>query len=793
MIGSTISHYKVVSKLGEGGMGIVYQAEDTRLGRTVALKFISPQLTKDEAAKKRFVNEARTVSKFDHPNICTVHEIDETEDGQTFIAMTFYPGETLDSRIRSAPLALIEAVSIAEQIASGLLRAHESQTIHRDIKPSNVLITSRGAVKLLDFGLAKLSGRKGDTSAGSTPGTLDYMSPEQLMGDDIDHRTDVWSLGVVLYQMVTGRLPFDQEQDSAVMYSIVNRQPPTAKQINPEIPEELDRIIMMCLRKDRSERYESVGLLLSDLKYIRTVISRSDSGPIENQPIHALSRTFWIQKKISWYILGLAIFLIAGFFYWNPFGSMSKSGLKEFRLNRIAVLPFENISPDQEENYFADGITEEVISRLSRLSGLTVISRTSVMRYRSTSLSIEKIGEELKIGSLLEGTVRKAGDKLRITVRLTNVESQATVWSDDYDHDFKEIFTIQSNIATSVARALQVHLKEGEKIRMESPSTDNLDAYSFYLKGLYNWNKRTPAAMTKGLEYFHQAVAMDSSFAPAYSGLADGYALLGSFNYGALPPLTAFPKAKDAARKAKEFAPDLAETITSAANISFIFDRDWKKAEKEFRTATDLNPNYATARHWFSLYFMCMGRFDEALEEINAGLEVDPVSLVINTDVGWILYNARRYDLAIAKLREAIELDPNFIQAHLALGLAYLQVQEYGKAIAIFENAMVLSGGRPIVQASLGYALAISGQKEKAEKILAGLMERAKTEYVPPLYFAYVNVGLDDREEGFKWLNTALDEKSTYFVNYMVDPKLDRFRTDPRYDELAKRIGFERK
>ena len=626
----TVSHYKIIEKIGEGGMGIVYKAQDTKLKRTVALKFLPPELTRDPEAKERFIQEAQAASALQHNNVATIHEINETEEGQMFICMDCYEGEILKNKIQKGSLKLEEAIDIAIQIAEGFKKAHEKGIVHRDIKPANILITDDGVVKILDFGLAKLKGQARLTKIGTTVGTVAYMSPEQVKGEDVDHRTDIWSLGVVLYEMITGQLPFKGEYDQAIIYSIMNEEPEPMTGLRIGVPIELERIVNKTLAKNPKERYQRISELLVDLKVL--------------------------SKKVET-------------------GETITSSSGEKRKPSIAVLPFIDMSPKKDQEYFCEGMAEELINALTKVAKLQVASRTSAFQFRGKGYDISEIGRKLNVQSILEGSIRKAGDKLRITAQLVSVSDGYHIWSEKYDRDLEDIFAIQDEISLMIVENLKVKLLEKEKTKLLRRYTENQEAYDLYLKGRYFWNRRYEGGLQKAIEYFKQTLKKDPSHAPSYSGIADSLSILGLFW---LPPKEVFPKARSAAQKAIEIDEMLAEGYTSLGWILFMYDWDWSGAEREFKRAIELDNRYAINHSWYALFLSFMGRFEEATLHSNRSLELEPVSVILNSNSIAVHYFKREYDDAIKQGLKAVEMDPNFY-APIGICLLGTMAKECGK------------------------------------------------------------------------------------------------------------------
>ncbi|MFQ5652758.1 MAG: protein kinase [bacterium] len=743
MIGKTISHYKILEKLGGGGMGVVYKAKDTKLKRTVALKFLPPDLTRDDEAKERFMLEAQAASALDHPNICTIHEIDETKDGQLFIAMACYQGETLKQRLESvgangrSPLPVAEAIEIVIQIAHGLAKAHEQGIVHRDIKPANIMVTTDGIVKILDFGLAKLTGATQLTKTGTTLGTVAYMSPEQAQGVTVDHRTDIWSLGVVLYEMVSGELPFRGEYEAAVIYSILNEAP----EQETAIPANLQQIVAKALAKEPEERYQQMDELLADLNSLKKELESE---------------------------------------------ATKETAAEEKAAPSIAVLPFVDMSPEKDQEYFCDGMAEDLIDTFTKLEGLQVVSRTSAFQFKGKELSIQKIGAELKVNHVLEGSVRKAANRLRITAQLINVADGYHLWSEKYDRELEDVFAIQDDIASTIVNTLKVKLVGEPEVPLIKRYTENLEAYQLYLKGRYFWNKRHQGELQQAMAFFNQTIEKEPTHALAYTGLADSFFIIGHYCY--LPPKEAFLKAKAFAQKALEIDDALAEAHTSMAVAKWAYDWDWSAGEQEFRRAIELNPGYATTYWWYAYCLTVLGRTDESFAHIRSAQELDPLSLPINVGVGAINYYARNYDKAVEACLKTLEIEPNFGIAHVILATAYEQQGLFKEARVHLEEAKSVLGPS-IAGPSLARSYAVAGQKTKALKVIDAIS--GATQYVSPYFTATAYTALGDNDQAFDWLQKAFEEKDSQLLFLKVDPKSDNLRSDPRFTELIKKVGLK--
>ncbi|MBI1803429.1 MAG: protein kinase [Ignavibacteria bacterium] len=778
MIGQTISHYKILEKLGEGGMGIVYKAHDEKLDRMVALKFLPATVVSSQDEAVRFEREAKAISALNHPGIATIHDIDET-DGKKFLVLEYISGGTLKSKLKKLKsddkeFTVAEVIDYGIQMAEGLGHAHRHQIVHRDVKSDNVMLTEEGKVKITDFGLAKLRSTTHLTRTGSTIGTLAYMAPEQLRGEEIDHRADLFSLGVVLYEMATSRLPFRGEHEAALTYSIANEDPAPVKSLRPNLPPVLEQVITKCLQKDRALRYQSADEIVADLR----TLQHETTGTVKTVVVKQQSKLQWMIASALVVVVAVALYLL-----------MPSSHPTSTNSKTIAVLPFVNMSGDPQDEYFSDGMTEDILTQLSKIADLKVISRTSVMKYKHTEKSIREIGNDLNAGVVLEGSVRRAENQIRITAQLIDASTDEHLWAESYDKEFKQIFAVQSDVAQRVADALKIQLMGDEKRSVEKEATQNLEAYNLYLKGRYFLGKRTEDGLKKAIEFFQQAVEKDTAYAIAYAGLADSYTLLALLEF--LPPREAFPKAKAAAEKAIMIDPSIAEAHASLGVVRFQYDWDWPAAEQEYTRAIALKKNYGTAHHYYADFLKGMGRFDQALSEIKKAQELDPLSLAINTGLGHVLYLSRHYDQAIEQYRRTLEMDPNFLQARLWFGRPYLQKKMYKEAISELQAAVQLSGNSTIACAMLGHAYAAAGNKKEALKMLDELTKRSEHQYVPSYWIGMIYIGFGDKDKAFAWLDKAYDERSAWLAWLKVEPRFDTLRSDQRFTTLLKKMGLE--
>jgi serine/threonine protein kinase/Flp pilus assembly protein TadD len=734
MIGQTIGHYTILEKLGQGGMGLVYKAQDTRLNRTVALKFLPGRLAGGAVERERLLREAQSASALNHPNVCTVYSIEEVE-GEAFIVMEYVEGGNLAGRIASGGVPLTETVELIRQIAEALRDAHSREIVHRDIKPENIMITAGGRVKVMDFGLARLRGSEKVTLPGQTVGTLGYMAPELFQGIEADPRSDIFSLGVLLYEMLTGQKPFRGEHEAAMMYSIMNEEPPKPSSLRRDVPTRIDLLVRRALEKDPARRYQSMEGLLQDL--------RSPASATHPLVVHEKS---------------------------------------------IAVLPFENISPDRENDYFSDGLTEEIISSLSRIKTLKVVSRTSVMRFKGSTVPLRDIARELSVQYVLEGSVRKNAQDLRISAQLIDAADDSHIWAEKYRGTMEDIFDIQEKVAGEIAQALKVQLTADEHDQIKKRSTDDADAYEKYLKGRFYWGKRTEQGVRKGIEYFEEAARSDPSFALAQVGLADSYNILGFYSYA--PPKEAFPRARDAARNALAIDDRLAEAHTSLGYVYHYFDWNWREAEREFRRAMELNPGYATAPQFYGNHLIAMGRWEEALAALRKARELEPLSLIINAAIAWGLYFARRYDESIAQFQRTLEMDDSFAVGHEWLGRALVQVHRETEAVGEFAKAYALTGGDPCIHAERAHALALTGNHDEATGILRDLESRRRGRYISPYHLAEVQLALGEKDSALLELERALEDRCREMVLINVEPRLDILRQEPRFTDLIRRVGL---
>ena len=803
MIGQTISHYRILSQLGGGGMGVVYEAEDLKLHRRVALKFLPPEMENDPAARERFQREAFAASALNHPNICTIYEIDEA-NGQHFIAMELLEGKTLKHLLGGKPLPLEQLLELASEIADALDAAHAKGIVHRDIKPANIFVTARGQAKILDFGLAKV-GRQGDdgatlvgdaepptaseedlTSPGTTLGTVAYMSPEQARGEALDARTDLFSFGVALYEMASGKLPFPGGTSAVIFHAILSQPPIAPRQLNALLPPKLEEIIHKALEKDRKLRYQSAADLRADLARLKRDTDTGRSAVAAPTAARAQSRPWWRGKPAIGVaaVLVVAAIVPAGWFYKSRTGGGDT-------IDSVAVLPFVNASADPNAEYLSDGITESLINSLSTLPHLKVMSRDSAFMYKGKDTDARTVGQTLGVRAVLKGRVMQRGDDLEISAELVDARDDSHIWGQQYSRKASDIFALQNDLAKEMTSMLRMRLTGADEKQMMKSYTANPEAYQDYLKGRYWWNKRSEDGLNKGTEYFKQAIAKDPTYALAYSGLADGYNLLGAYGYVAARET--YPKAKEAGLKALQLDDTLAETHTSLAFTEFVYDWDWAGAEKEFQRAFELNPTYAYAHVLNGVYLHTTGRLEQSIAELKRAVELDPLSLIANRELGFSYYAARRNDPAMAQFRKTLEMDPNFNLTRDYLGLAYLQKSMYPEGLAEFEKASANSPDETAALSLLGYGYAVAGRKAEAQKVLDQLNQLSKRRNVSEVFSVLIYVGLGEKDKAFEWLEKAYANRTLGgpLVSIKVDPIFDPLRSDPRYADLLRRMNLQ--
>ena len=823
-----ISHYRILKKLGEGGMGQVYLAEDLNLGRQVAIKVLSHELTDNPDHLRRFEREARAASALNHPNILTVYEIGEA-DGAHFIATEFIEGESLSQRMHRGPIELAEVLDIGIQIASALAAAHEAKIVHRDIKRDNIMVREDHLVKVLDFGLAKVVQEEAHeldsegvtkallkTTPGLVMGTAEYMSPEQARGQEVDERTDIWSLGVVLYRMVTGHAPFKGGTMSDVIASILKTDPPPLINEAGPVPRQLEQIISKALRKNREDRYQHIKDLLIDLKDCKQELEFSSrlgasvsreqqswqstrSGEIETSKVteatdvQPTSLAQLIANKIKRHKLGVAAALVVLFglvtigalAYLRYFAAADQAGI-----DSLAVMPFVNDTGDSEMDYVSDGLSESLINNLSQLPGLKVIARSSAFRYKGKNANAEEVAQALGVKSIVTGRVLRHGDTLQISVELMDARDNTHMWGAQYNRTGSDLMAMQQDIAQEISRTLRLKLSGVEQSRVGNLHTANGEAYELYLKGRFYWNKRTGESLKQSLDYFNQAIEKDPTYALAYVGLADAYIVIPFYSVGT--PQECYPKAKEAARRALEIDDTLAEAHTAMAAVLIDYDWNLSESNKEFERAIELNPNYPNAHHWYARENLTIrGNFDRALSEMRRAQELDPLSLIINANFGKAYFNARRYDEAIQQLRKTIEIDQTFFVAHHYLGSAYAMKGDFSAALAEYQKAHQLNEYDPHVLALTGRLYAVSGHRAEALNTIEQLKSIARERYVADYSIALIYAALGEKDQAFELLEKSYRDHTVDMLTLYYDPLIDNLRSDPRFADLQRRVGLK--
>ncbi|NIM89847.1 MAG: protein kinase [Candidatus Aminicenantes bacterium] len=782
--GTTFSkRYEVIEELGRGGMAKVYRVIDKKIEEEVALKLMNPEIASDEETVHRFRNELKFARKIAHRNVCKMYDLSE-EKGNLYITMEYVPGEDLKSLIRRIGQYTVgKAVSVGRQVCEGLTEAHRLGVMHRDLKPQNIMIDREGNARIMDFGIARSLKAQGITDKGVIIGTPEYMSPEQVEGKDVDHRSDIYALGVILYEMVTGRVPFEGHTPLSVALKQRTEVPLNPRERNPQVPLDLSRVILKCLEKDKNNRYQKAEELLSELRRIEEGIPSTEKiFPARKLKTEKIKRA--VGRKAV--LFGGAAVLLVLIFVASFYLFIGRQGM----IDSIAVLPLKNLSGALEQEYFVDGMTEELISNLTQIGGLErVISSTSVLKYKNTQKSLPEIGRELNVDAVVEGSVLTSGNRVRITAKLIEARTDRTLWSKSYERPMSDILTLQSELARAITKEIKVVVKPEEQALLASARQVNPEAYQLTLKGRFYWNKRTEEGLKRAREFFEEAIEKDPDYALAYAGLADTYNMFGSYHI--MPAHEAYPKAKEAALKALEIDENLAEAYTSLAFEKYHYEWDWFGAESDFNWAFGLNPSYASAHSWYAAFLTSMGRFEEALTAIRRSQELDPLSLPIGTTIGASHYYAGQYDQAIEQCQKALEIDPNFPWAYTILANANVQKSLFKEAIAELQRAVELSGGSFEYLAILAHAHAVAGERNKALRILNELREQSKQKYVPSYETALIYVGLGEEDQAFEFLEKAVRERSDSLRNIKVDPRLESLHDDPRFSAVLKKMGLE--
>lgn len=785
MTGKTLSHYRLVEQIGAGGMGVVYRAHDERLERDVALKVLPADTLADEETRKRFRKEALALSQLNHPNIATVFDFD-SQDGVDFLVMEIVAGELLAAKLTRGALPEKEVAALGGQIAAALEEAHERGIVHRDLKPGNVMVTPKGQAKVLDFGLAKLKRRDDapDATASATEtkgiaGTLPYMAPEQLRNEVLDARTDIHALGAVLYEMATGKRVFVEDSSPRLTDAILHRLPVSARSLNARIAPELDRIILKCLEKEPENRYQAAKEVAVDLRRLASPPSATAFAPVR--------RATWSPSRVA-LTAGIVVVAIAATLVAFNVGGLRERLLGHAgppRIESIAVLPLDNLSGDPAQEYFADGMTEALISNLAQIGALRVISRTSVMQYKGARKPLPQIAKELGVDAVIEGSVQRSGDRVKVTAQLIRTATDTHLWAKEYERDLRDVLTLQSEVARAIASEIKVQITPQEQTRLASARPVNPEALEAYLRGRYAWNKFTIEGFQQAIAYFEQAIRKDPLYALPYTGLADAEVQLAG---RVMPATVAMPKAKEAALRALELDPNLAEGHNGLAFVTFYFEWNWSEAEKEYLRAIELNSGYSHVHGVYAHYLAARGQFEKALAEWGRAKEIDPLSN--NCVETRLLSYARRFAQAIEVHRKMLERDPEAASSCFWVVTAYVKEGMADQAIAQAQKAAARLPGETLPMALQGHAYWAAGKKEEARALLTELLALSKKQYVSPYNVAVLYAGLGDRDRTMEWLEKAFQERAGLLVYLNVDPSFDNLRGDSRFKALTRRMNL---
>lgn len=777
--------YRIIEELGGGGMGRVYKALDTETGEKIALKLIKPEIAADRTTLDRFRNELTTARRIVHKNVGRMFDLGR--DKRTFfIAMEYVPGQDLKGLIRqTGQLTVGKAVSIAKQICDGLAEAHGLGIVHRDLKPGNVMIDKSGQARIMDFGIARTGKGDGITGAGVMLGTPEYMAPEQVDGRDADPRSDIYALGVILYEMLTARVPFEGDTALSVAYKHKHAAPEDPRQFNDRIPEELSRVVLRCLSKEKASRFQGAGELKASLESVEQGLPSTERATPARRPLTSREITvrFSLKKLLGPASIAAALIVAAVLVIsrpWSPRSGPVASG-PDKRLS-IAVLPFTDLSAGHDQDYFCDGLATELINRLTGIQNLRVPAQTSSFSFKGRNLSLREIGETLKVESVLAGTLQKSEDRVRVTVELVNVSDGYPIWSQKYERDLKDIFALQDDISLAIVDNLKVAVLDDEQAGLVASHTGNPKAFDLYLKGRYFWARRTLEDLEKAIACYQEAVDTDPDYALAYAALSDSYGLL-PFYSGVLPA-EAFARAKTAVMKALEIDGSLAEAHSALGFIREYYDWDWEAAEQAFRRAVRGKPGYVTAHHWYAEFLSWMGRPEEAIAEAERALELDPLSPLISYIKAYVLFYARRYDDSLAQCRRTLELDPEYLMAYHGIGKAYVQKEMYEEAVSAFRQGRDLSS-------YLGYGCGLAGQRGEALSILEALTDEWNRGigFATPLI--RVNMGLGEIETALDWMEKAFERREPRMVEIKAEPMFDPIRSHPRFQALLKKMKLD--
>jgi eukaryotic-like serine/threonine-protein kinase len=802
MIGQLLLHYLVVEKIGEGGQGTVYKVMDTTLDRPAVIKVLPPELTDSNSNLVRFEREAKLASSLDHPNICTIFGLHKVGDIH-FIAMQYVEGRNVRQLVGGQPLDLRSALSITIQVTDALAAAHARGIVHRDIKARNVMVTRSGNVKVLDFGLAKLieSPGKGSsdpqlTEIGVPYGTSTYAAPEQAQGLKADHRADIFSTGVLLYEMLAGTWPFRGKTALDVRYAVVYHKPkPIAEARGEDSPllRRIQDILDKALAKVTDDRYQRIEDMRSDLQELLREVdvdssvgnTLTDAVASSARPVTATkSSSFWTRPaKIAAITTAIVLILALSFIAYQAYGPAESDST----INSLAVLPFANNDPTGE--YLSDGITESLIENLSRVPNLKVKSRSTVFHYKGRETDPKKIGRELGVHALLSGSVVQTGDNLSVSVELIDVRDDSHIWGERYDRKVSEVVALPQQISRDVSQRLRSRVDGMDQSQLTKNYSPDSEAYRLYLQGRYNWNKRTVEGLKDGIRYFREAIQRDQNYGLAYAGLADCYLLLNVYNVTSAED--SYPQAEAASKKALSINEGLAEAHTSLGFVTYRYHLKWAESEQHFKKAIALDPNYATAHHWYSSYLAASGRLDEAVVEAKTAHDLEPFSLTIHSDYARNLYYAGRLDEARKELLRIRQMDPNFGRTHYELGLILEEEGKLEEAITELKLALQFLPDNVAALTALGHAQALAGKKSDAKKVISRLEELSKQQYVSPFQTAVVYAGLDERKLAVDWLEKAREERFNWLPFIQVDPMFKNLRSEPRFVELSESLGLK--